>query len=156
MTLHYKPMPSAIAASYRRREPDAYGQPPELHVSDGDGMPCRHCLANIAAGDPYLILAYRPFPALQPYAETGPIFLHAEECEAYAGGEAVPPILTTSKDYLLRGYSADDRIVYGSGAVTPVDEVEVRAAELLARPEIAYVHVRSARNNCYQCRIERA
>jgi len=75
---------------------------------------------------------------------------------SYGGGEAVPPILTTSKDYLLRGYGADDRIVYGSGVVTPVDELDVRAAELLERPEIAYVHVRSARNNCYQCRIERA
>lgn len=155
MTLCYKPMPSDLAARYRRREPDAYGLTPELHVSDGDGMPCRHCLANIAAGDLYLILAYRPFPDLQPYAETGPIFLHAEECEPYAAGDVVPPILTTSKDYLLRGYSADDRIVYGSGAVTPADDIDARASELLARPEIAYVHVRSARNNCYQCRIER-
>ena len=155
MTLRYQPMPSDLAARYRRREPDAYGLTPELHVSDGQGMPCRHCLANIADGDSYLILAYRPFPELQPYAETGPIFLHAEECEAYAGGEAVPPILTTSKDYLLRGYSADDRIVYGTGAVTPVDGIDARAGELLERPEVAYIHVRSARNNCYQCRIER-
>ena len=156
INLRYKPMPSGLAARYRRREPDAYGLTPELHVSDGQGMPCRHCLANIAKGDGYLILAYRPFPELQPYAETGPIFLHAEQCEAYAGGEAVPPILTTSKDYLLRGYSADDRIVYGTGAVTPVDGIDARAADLLERPEVAYIHVRSARNNCYQCRIERA
>lgn len=153
--LRYKPMPSGLAARYRRREPDAYGLPPELHVSDGQGMPCRHCLANIAKGYGYLILAYRPFPELQPYAETGPIFLHAEQCDAYDGGEAVPPILTTSKDYLLRGYGADDRIVYGTGAITPVDGIDARATELLQRPEVAYVHVRSARNNCYQCRIER-
>jgi hypothetical protein len=156
INLRYKPMPSDLAARYRHREPDAYGLTPELHVSDGQGMPCRHCLANIAKGDGYLILAYRPFPELQPYAETGPIFLHAEQCEAYAGGEAVPPILTTSKDYLLRGYSTGDRIVYGTGAITPVDDIEAQAAELLQRSEVAYIHVRSARNNCYQCRIERA
>ena len=156
MTLRYKPMPSDLAARYRRLEPDAYGQAPERHISDGQGMPCRHCLANINAGDAYLILAYRPFPALQPYAETGPIFLHAGECPAYDGPEGLPPILTTSKDYLLRGYGHDDRIVYGTGAVTPVEDVKTRAGELLDRPDIAYVHVRSARNNCYQCRIERA
>ena len=156
MTLRYKPMPSDLAARYRRLEPDAYGQAPERHISDGQGMPCRHCLANINAGDAYLILAYRPFPALQPYAETGPIFLHAGECPAYDGPEDLPPILTTSKDYLLRGYGHDDRIVYGTGAVTPVEDVKTRAGELLDRPDIAYVHVRSARNNCYQCRIERA
>ena len=26
--------------------------------------------------------------------------------------------------------------------------------DLLARPEVAYLHLRSASNNCYQCRIE--
>lgn len=39
MPLHYQPMPSDLAASYRRREPDAYGQTPELRVSDGIGCP---------------------------------------------------------------------------------------------------------------------
>jgi hypothetical protein len=29
------------------------------------------------------------------------------------------------------------------------------AAALLDRPDIAYLHVRSAGYNCYQCRIER-
>ncbi len=55
--------------------------PPERRTSNGVGVPCRHCLRNVEAGRDYLILAYRPFPALQPYAETGPIFLHAEPCE---------------------------------------------------------------------------
>jgi hypothetical protein len=31
-----------------------------------------------------------------------------------------------------------------------------RAKTLFERDVIAYAHVRSARNNCYQCRIERA
>ncbi|KQV34321.1 MULTISPECIES: DUF1203 domain-containing protein [unclassified Rhizobium] len=153
--LRYTPMPSTVAAGFRRGEPDAYGMTPEQHVSDGEGMPCRHCLKNIAAGDGYLILAYRPFPALQPYAETGPIFLHAQECATYEE-EKIPPILTTSKDYLLRGYSSDDRIVYGTGAVTPMEELSTKASEILGQDEVAYVHVRSARNNCYQCRIDAA
>ena len=49
----------------------------------------------------------------------------------------------------------DDRIVYGSGAVVPTHQICGRAHELLERDDIAYVHMRSARNNCYQCRIER-
>jgi hypothetical protein len=68
--------------------------------------------------------------------------------------EAVPQILS-SPDYILRGYSNTDRIVYGSGAVTATGKIMERATELLARADIAYVHVRSARNNCYQCRIDR-
>ena len=30
------------------------------------------------------------------------------------------------------------------------------AARILASGDVAYVHVRSAYNNCFQCRIERA
>ncbi|MBD9372068.1 DUF1203 domain-containing protein [Rhizobium sp. ARZ01] len=154
MAIRYLPMPTETAIVLWNGGTDAYGMRPERRISDGDGVPCRHCLEGVRAGDPYLILAYRPFPKLQPYAETGPIFLHAEPCPAYSGA-ASPPMLE-SRDYIVRGYDADDRIVYGSGAVTPTDEIPAYAETLLARPEIAYIHVRSARNNCYQCRIEAA
>jgi len=36
-----------------------------------------------------------------------------------------------------------------------VDDPVARAEDLLARPEIAFVDVRSARNNCFQARIRR-
>jgi hypothetical protein len=155
MTIHFKALPTEDVRALQRGGPDAYGLTPERRISDGDGVPCRHCLKNVAAGDPYLILAYRPFPALQPYAETGPIFLHAEECERAAETEMLPEMLE-STDYIVRGYGEDDRIVYGSGGVSPTDAVAARAEALFERDDIAYVHVRSARNNCYQCRIERA
>ena len=100
-----------------------------------------------------LILAHRPFPAPQPYAELGPIFLCADPCTA-GGGNDLPAMLT-SADYITRGYGSDDRIVYGTGAVTPTDSIPARAAQLLADPRVAYVHLRSARNNCFQCRIDR-
>jgi hypothetical protein len=148
-------MPSEIAASYRRGAPDAYGMPPERAISPGGGMPCRHCLRMIDKGDPYLTLAYRPFPRLQPYAETGPVFLHADACERYEGGKAIPDMLS-SPDYIVHGYGHDDRIAYGTGAVTAVEAIPARAAELLGHADIAYVHIRSARNNCYQARIDRA
>jgi len=99
-----------------------------------------------------LILAARPFPAPQPYAETGPIFLCGEDCGPWHG-EGVPEILTTAPDYLLKGYGADDRIVYGSGKVVPVDQLSAYAASLLEDRRIAYVDVRSSRNNCFQVRI---
>jgi hypothetical protein len=128
---------------------------PERKISDGDGVPCRHCLKNVAAGEPYLVLAYRPFHALQPYAETGPIFLHAEACERAAESDVLPELFGRTVAYIVRGYSADDRIIYGTGAVVPTAEIQARAGELLGREDIAYLHMRSAKNNCYQCRIER-
>ena len=102
-----------------------------------------------------LILAHRPFLETHPYAETGPIFLCAAPCEQY-GGEALPEILTTSPDYLIKGYGQDDRIVYGTGAITATDQISKKVTEIFTRPDVAYIHVRSARNNCYQARIDRA
>ena len=152
--LIFTAMPAKEAEAYRAGAADAYGNPPEKAVSPG-GMPCRHCLSQIGEGEGMLILAYRPFPSLQPYAETGPVFLHADACERYPQTQAIPPMLD-SPDYIVRGYGADDRIVYGTGAVTPTQSICGRAHELFERDDVAYVHVRSARNNCYQCRIERA
>ena len=100
-----------------------------------------------------LILAHRPFPAPQPYAELGPIFLCADECTA-GGGQTLPAMLT-SPDYILRGYGENDRIVYGTGGVIETSAIDARATALLGDPRVAYVHVRSARNNCYQLRIDR-
>jgi len=153
--IRFVAMSTEQARAYQRGEPDAYGNVPERRISDGSGVPCRHCLKPVEAGAPYLILAYRPFPELQPYAETGPIFLHAEKCERAEIGAELPAIATGVADYIVRGYGHDDRIVYGTGKVTETGAIVERAQELLARPEIAYIHVRSSRNNCYQWRIER-
>jgi len=153
--LSYLPIPSDQVQAYRAGAADANGQTPERCTSDGTGVPCRHCLKEVAAGDDYLVLAHRPFPAAQPYAELGPIFLHAADCPTFEDTATPPPILRRSPRFLVRGYGADDRIVYGTGDVIERDGVSAYASDLLDRAEIAYVHVRSAQNNCYQCRIER-
>lgn len=133
---------------------DANGRAPERHVSEGDGNPCRHCLTEIAAGQPMLVLAWRPFPAPQPYAELGPIFLHALSCRRW-DGKGVPTMFLGWERLLIRGYGHDDRIVYGTGRIVATDLLAAAAKNLLERSEIAYLHARSAGNNCYQCRIER-
>lgn len=147
-------LPTRIVRALQAGAPDANGMIPERTVSDGADNPCRHCLKPIPAGAAMLVLACRPFPAPQPYAEIGPVFLCADPCERWEG-EGLPPIARTSPDYIVRGYTATDRIRYGTGAVVPASELSARAAALLARADIAYVHVRSARNNCYQFRIDR-
>ncbi len=52
-------------------------------------------------------------------------------------------------------YTADHRILYGTGRVVAWAGIEAFAEGLLARPEGTFVDVRSARNNCYQLRIHR-
>ena len=154
-TIRFQAMPTAQAHAYQEGGLDAYGLLPERHLSDGDGVPCRHCLSNVDAGEEYLILAHRPFSAAQPYAETGPIFLHAKPCKRHPDSTELPAMFLGCERFLMRGYGADERIVYGTGAVVPIAGIAGRAAELLARPDIAFVDMRSAYNNCFQCRVTR-
>lgn len=149
------PIPTALVRALQAGGLDAHGNRPERAVSDGAGAPCRHCLSMIPEGAGMLILAHSPFGARQPYAETGPVFLCAEPCAPWQG-EGLPPILTSSPDYMLRGYDAAERIVYGTGAVVPAATLAERAAALLDDGAITFVHVRSARNGCFHCRIDRA
>jgi len=115
--------------------------PPEHHVSSGSEVPCRHCLQEVAAGEPYLVFAYRPFDALQPYAEVGPIFLHAEPCARYEGSGGTPPLYLGGEHRLLKAYSHDDRIIYGRGEIVEPDGIADYARHLLDDPAVAYVHM---------------
>ena len=151
----FQPYDRKKVATWREGQPDDNGQVPEIAVSDGGGNPCRSCLRDIPEGTEMLVVGARPFAQLNPYAECGPIFLCKTECEQFSGAE-LPPILATSPDYLVKAYSADDRIIYGTGQITPSKQISNYAQILLKRREVAYVDVRSARNNCFQLRVTRA
>lgn len=152
--LRFLALPTPLARAYRNGEPDAYGRRPERETSDGSGLPCRHCLDDIEAGEEYLVLAYRPFATEQPYAETGPIFLHARDCESYPGTSAVPDAFLRRPRMMVRGYDAGESIVYGTGAIVPTEALLESAASILSDPRVDVVHVRSATNGCFQCRID--
>ncbi|PHQ70237.1 MAG: hypothetical protein COB93_05980 [Sneathiella sp.] len=152
--LAFIPLPTDQVHSLQRGGKDADGNTPEEHISDGNGKPCRHCLTEIAAGEKYLIIALRPFSSRQPYAEQGPIFLHADECIAYDSTDRLPQMYDSRDSLLLRGYCAEERIVYGTGQTVKPKEVDTIAKKILQMENVAYVHARSSANNCYQFRIE--
>jgi hypothetical protein len=154
MAIRFVALPSDLVSAWRSGALDANGQSAERHIATQDGLPCRHCLGMIQTGEPFLILAHRPFPHPQPYAEVGPIFLHAADCPRGGHDDAIPAFLDSPR-YILRGYGADDRIVYGSGRVIETPAIPAAADDLLADARVRYIHVRSATNNCYHCRIER-
>ncbi len=133
--------------------PDAHGQPALTRVAEGLANPCRHCLGLIAPGDEKLVLAYRPFTAPQPYAETGPIFLHKTDCAPYES-DRLPPWFDFMDPAVVRGYGADDWIRYDTGDVVAGKDLTAACERILADATIAYVHIRS-KFNCFQCRVDR-
>lgn len=156
MPIHFVALETAIARKLQAGEVDAYGNRPVRRISEGGAIPCRHCLKPVAAGEAYLTLSYRPFDNLQPYAETGPIFLHADACERAEDSNEPAAMFRHGGDYILRGYDARGWIDYKVAEVVPADRLAERAQAMLDKPDVAYLHMRSSRFNCYQCRIERA
>ncbi len=153
MSLRVRGIPTAHHEHFRAGGADANGQAPVAIKAEGGANPCRHCLGLIADGDPKLVLSYRPFDAAQPYAETGPIFLHQSACARYDSAE--PPRWFAFLDpAAIRGYGADDWIRYDTGRVVRGSELTQAASAILEDASIAYVHIRS-KFGCFQCRVDR-
>ena len=153
MKLVVRGLPSDEVEAIRSGGADANGQPALTRIAEGVANPCRHCLDLIAEGDEKLVLAYRPFAALQPYAEVGPIFLHRSPCARY-DGDVVPAWFEFMDPAIIRGYGDDDWIRYDTGRVVAGGEIDASCRQILGDPTIAYVHVRS-KFGCFQCRVER-
>ncbi|WP_299550792.1 DUF1203 domain-containing protein [uncultured Tateyamaria sp.] len=151
----FKALPTDIVAGWRVGQPDANGQLPERAISDGNGNRCRHCLCLIPKDAPFLIVAHRPFENLHAYAEVGPLFVCAAQCPRHQDDGTLPQAMTTSRDYLIKGYSVDERIIYGTGQIVAPRDMIPAARALFQRSDVAFIHVRSSRNNCYQVRIDR-
>src|SRR5262245_7338913 len=111
MRLDVRGIPTDQVERLRHGAPDANGQPPLMRVAEGIANPCRHCLTLIAEGDEKLVLAYRPFEIAQPYAETGPIFLHGNQCDQYRS-DALPDWFAFLDPAIVRGYDENDWIRY--------------------------------------------
>lgn len=122
MSLRVLGISTVAVDGIRRGEPDANGQPALHRVAEGLANPCRHCLDLIAEGSEKLVLAYRPFDSLQPYAETGPIFLHKEPCTPY-DRDVLPWWVEYLDPAIVRGYGRDHWIRYD----TAIGRLRVRS-----------------------------
>lgn len=148
----YHPYDQVTVDALRAQGPDVYGNQAEIAISSGQGTPCRSCLQQVPKDTEVLICAARPFPKLTAYAETGPIFLCAQHCTPF-NGQGVPAILQSASQYLVKAYDNDQRIVSGTGQITPAVRLTSYARTLLAMDAVAFVDVRSATNNCFLTRI---
>jgi hypothetical protein len=153
MNLTVRGIPTVAFTRLRHGGPDANGQPALVRTAEGLANPCRHCLDLIAEGDEKLVLAWRPFDTVQPYAESGPIFLHRRACARY-DADRLPDWFAFMDPAIVRGYDRDDWIRYDTGDVVRGPDLTVACERILADPTVAYAHVRS-KFNCFQCRVDR-
>ena len=155
MSIVFKALSTDAVRALQAGGADSNGQDPEVYRSDGQGVPCRHCLKFVGAGKDFLVVGHRPFDSVQPYAEMGPIFLCADRCERHDESGELPEVMTTPPQFIVRGYTADERIRYGTGKVVATSDVHAACERIFENPQITFIHVRSASNNCFYCRVER-
>lgn len=86
MSFTVRGVPQEIADEVRRtRRAPGYGHPAHLEVAQGTG-PCRCCLRTFVPGqDQRLLFTYRPRSADGSLMAPGPVFIHADHCDAFSG-----------------------------------------------------------------------
>jgi hypothetical protein len=117
------------------------------------GEPLRCCLRDATEGEDIVLIGYRSSGLGGPYAETGPIFVHAAACAGYGEPTAYPAGFR-HRTQVFRSYGPDGRIV--DGEVVTGTDAETAIERLLARPEVARIDSRNVTYGCYMFRIERA
>lgn len=130
-----------------------YGFPAHREMAAGRA-PCRFCLRLIRPREEELILfTYDAFHGQGVPPMPGPVYVHAEACEPYAGNGELP------EDYRGQPLTFEtfgaNRERIAETRVAGIGEDDV-LAELFEREKVEYVHVRSTSAGCYLFRIERA
>jgi hypothetical protein len=147
------PIPAEIAEKTRQTGKSAqYGHPAFTEVAKGYG-PCRQCLKGFRAGEESRTLfTYNPFDGLDSFPSPGPVFIHEQECEPFAGAgfpkelRSIPIVLEAFGDG--RALLALERIT--DGIVEPAIE------RLLELEGVRYLHVRNLEAGCFIARVEKS
>ncbi len=140
-------IPTTHLDALRRAGSDGTGQPwTPFTVDDPAAVPLRCCLRMAHPGERAALVAYRPPGGTGAYAETGPVFVHADVCGGYSGPDAWPPAFADRRQ-VLRAYDRAGRIA-GAVLAEPGDGPRLLAG-LLAGSDVALVQSRNVLHGCY-------
>ncbi|MET8861064.1 DUF1203 domain-containing protein [Streptomyces sp. NPDC004579] len=154
----YTAQPIGASALKELRDTDDAGRRPVPLTDEEGGSPLRCCLRRSEPGERVRLVSYAPLRrwAAQtgtepgPYDETGPVFIHAEEC----AGPATDALPFTNAHRTVRRYSAQGRILGGRLVGTP-SAIGEAFTEAFADPEVALVHVRAVEYGCFLYEVRR-
>ena len=151
--LIFEPIPPAMLEQIRAAAVDEAGNRLAVQVDPDGGSPLRCCLRESVPGERVLLIAYTPPGTRGPYAERGPVFIHAEPCPGYRTPDQYPPGLR-HRQQVVRAYDRQGRIADGV-LVSDCGQALTMIRELLARPDVPIVHVRNVGHGCYNFAVRR-
>ena len=129
---------------------DEHGNALHVQVSE-NGAPCRSCLRIVPGGTRLILFAHQPFMTTGPYAETGPVFVHADACEPYRSDTF--PADFRPRTLVFRAYDANGLI--HDAALAAGTDAEATLARLFSDSAVSFVHVRNPAWGCFDFAVER-
>ncbi|MET7988563.1 MULTISPECIES: DUF1203 domain-containing protein [unclassified Streptomyces] len=154
----YTARPIGAAVLKELRDTDDAGRRPVPGTDEEGGSPLRCCLRRSEPGERVALVSYAPLRRWAartgaepgPYDETGPVFIHADEC----AGPATDALPFTGAHRTVRRYSAGGHILGGQLVGAPAAFGEA-FTEAFADPEVALVHVRAVEYGCFLYEVRR-
>ena len=146
------PLPTEFADAARRAAQAGARDHACVIVDSPTGYPCRHCLRWAQPGEQAVLFPYASIAPGRPYAESGPIFVHAAPCERYQATDEFPAAFREGR--VIRAYDRQQNMI--AGEIVNGREPETVVEKLFDNPETEFIQVRSADRGCYTFRIERA
>ena len=151
-SFHIVPLPTGIADAARRGVSAAAADHALITVDSPGSSPCRHCLRWAQPGERVILFPYAAIPSGHPYSETGPIFVHANECQRYNPTNEYPTEFRNGR--VFRAYDSNYKII--DAEIVDGSEPEAVLQSLFQNPDTAFVDVRSATHGCFTFRVQRA
>src|SRR5678815_3568348 len=151
------PLSREYANKIKENNKDDFGHEVIEQVATGKG-PCRVSLKPFTVGeDVRLLISHSPFAVDNAFNQPGPVFIHKKEVEPYSDIHRFPPEIKADKESFhltLIGYDKKQMMVFTQ--LVGDDDVDLLIPKIFEkRPDIEYLHARSAEACCFICKIER-
>lgn len=117
------------------------------------GYPCRITLEDASAGETLLLLNHEDHRVATPYRSRYAIYVREEAVATAELHDSVPAVFA-GRPIAFRAFDAKGML--RTAALALGDDKDTRIRELLALPEIAYLHAHNAAHGCFAARIDRA
>ncbi len=152
------PIKTEVARTIRETMIDQEGHQLSDSIANENGYgPCRSCLKQFVAGERRIVFSYSPNAVDHPYNETGPIYIHADECEPYRKQNVFPTEIENGRikfPLVFRVYNEKGVMI---DAVLQSDMSASRTIEsIFENGKVAFAHVRNAQVGCFVAHVDRA
>jgi len=146
------PLATEIADAARREVNMGAADHALITVDTPQSSPCRHCLRWAQPGERVILFPYSAIPSGHPYSETGPIFVHANECPRYSATNEYPADFREGR--VFRAYDSNYNII--DAEIVNGSESEAVIQTLFQNAETAFIDVRSVTRGCFTFRVQPA